>query len=259
MIAEQDAATSAATLPASPDTPPPVTLSFVNNTVVAVMLLGAAALALQGYARSPHAAAPPAQVAAVDQLGFRIALLERRLDTAPPDGGQLGATIVLLALQEMRRKLDAGQPFAVEAAAFRRVAPGLAREDVFARAERHAERGVPTVPALRREFAQLRPMVERQISAAGGIAGRVARGWQDVLLTLSLADPQPPSAAQALLQLDEALVAGDARAALAAGQHMAGEGAALVDPWLTALRARVEAERDFDTLQTAGWRSLAAQ
>jgi hypothetical protein len=205
------------------------------------------------------AAAPQAAGIALDQLAFRLALLERRAEAAPPDGGMVSAALGLVALQEARRRLDAGQPFAAEIAALRRFQPALAGSDALDTAERHAAQGIETMEAIRRHFARLRPMLERQAAPPGGVGAWLGRGWQAVLETLALTDARPPVGAEALRAVDEALAAGDLGTAQAASERLQGEAAHMLDSWLPALRARLATERAFDTLQMESWRRMAAQ
>jgi hypothetical protein len=225
--------------------------------IAGVVALGRpSALPVQQAAAAQMAAAPQAPGLTLDQLAFRIALLERRADAAPADGGTLGAALGLVALQDARRRFDAGQPFVIEIAALRRFSPALAESAALDLAERHAAQGIETVEAIRRHFTRLRPMLERQATPPGGVGAWLGRGWQSMLETLALADAQPPAGAEALRLVDEALAAGDLGAAQDAAGRLHGEAARMLDSWLPALRARLATERAFDALQSEGWRRM---
>ncbi len=228
--------------------------------IAGIVAFGApSTLPVQQATAAQIVAPPQAPGFTLDQLAFRLTLLERRADAAPADGGVVGAAIGLVVLQDARRRLDAGQPFATELAALRRFAPTLAESDALDIAERHAAQGIETTEAIRRHFARLRPMLERQAAPPGGVGAWLGRGWRSVLETLALADARPPGGVEALRLVDEALAVGDLGAAQDAADRLQGEAARMLHSWLPVVRARLSAERAFDALKAESWRRMVAQ
>lgn len=202
----------------------------------------------------PAASAPAS--AAVDQLAFRVALLERRAVAPAAAAAPVDGALSLLALHDLRRRLDAGEVFDQEAAALRRFAPAMADLPAFLALEALAPRGVETTAALAQQFAQLRPMLDRHLQPASGVVDRIWRGWQWTLVTLAVSDPMPEPAAIALRRVEEALARADARAALEAAATLDGEPGTILRPWLTALRARVAADGAAEALRHAAWQRV---
>lgn len=217
---------------------------------------GAPSVATHAASAAPAVVPPAASTAALDQLAFRIAMLERQAVAASPDRDLLGSVLALIAVQEMRRRLQAGQPFVAEISALRRVAPPL-DGDALSVVERHAAQGLETAATLRRQFARMRPMLERQAATTGSATGWFGRAWHGVLVTLSIADAPVPDGVQALHRIDAALAADDLDMALAAAQRLDGEAARMLRAWLSALGARLETERALDALQMAAWQRVA--
>ncbi len=254
----------------------PAILAVGVIVVLAIMLIAAirsarhdseAALASAGRAGQSDLATADMSRAAliqqVQQLAFRLALIEARLRDSPAStlaaGGPAaeGSVPALLALFEVRDRLARGGSFAAPLAVLRRTAPAGVGRDLDALLV-HAATGVATQETLRIEFNRLLPVLDDLAAQEDGrIIGRMQRGVTDILAGMGLLDPSlPPPTRRALDTMTDALARGDVAKAVDAATALPADHQTIIASWLTTARARVDVEHSVEALSARAWHAM---
>jgi hypothetical protein len=187
-------------------------------------------------------------------LAGRVAALEAHMAALARPPNETPALI--LALLEMREKIDAAQPFTAQYAAF--LALAQQRPDLLAAARplaALAQSGVASRAALARDLAHLARTAASARPAAASPPG--GGGWSALVLeqlrrlvTIRRisGDRQTPLEAS-VAQAEADLARGDLGAAVTRLQALPGPSAEAVRPWLEAARRRLSAETALLRLQ----------
>jgi hypothetical protein len=193
-------------------------------------------------------------------LANRVASLETR--AAAPARAEGKEAALLVALLQMRERLDAGQPFAAPYAAFLALAQG--RPKLLAVAQplaALARDGVASRAALARDLAHLAGPIAtaRPPAAADDWSGRMLDQLRRLVTIRRIGGGHetPPEAAVERAQAD--LARGDLAAAAKAIEALSGPAAAAARPWLAEARRRLAAETALARLQQRLEAGLARQ
>lgn len=183
-------------------------------------------------------------------LAGRVAALETRM--AAPARAEGKQAALLVALLQMRERLDAATPFAAPYAAFRALAQG--RPELLAAAQplaALAPEGVKSRAALARDLAHLAGPIAtaRAPAAADDWSGRVLDQLRRLVTIRRIGGGHetPPEAAVEQAQAD--LAHGDLAAAVKAIETLSGPSATAAQPWLAEARRRLAAEAALARLQ----------
>lgn len=207
-----------------------------------------AALEQQAKALSERPAPPadlPERVAAVEQQSKAIA---ERLDaTAPPAGEALRMALVL-GVGELSEQVLSGRPYAD---ALVQVESLLGADAALAAPLKEwASGGVPTLPALRRDFDDVaRSVVEAAMGEGDHWLDHV-KGRLAALFVLRRTGEVPGDAPDAIVARAEArLEAGDLAAAVAEVGKLTGRAAEAAAGWQQRAQARLDAEKALAALK----------
>jgi hypothetical protein len=183
-------------------------------------------------------------------LADRIAALETRM--AAPARAEGKEAALLVALLQMRERLDAATPFAVPYAAFLALAQD--RPELLAAAKplaAPAQDGVASRAALARDLARLAGPIAtaRPPAAADDWSGRMLDQLRRLVTIRRIGGGHktPPEAAVEQAQAD--LARGDLAAAVQAIETLSGPSATAAQPWLAKARRRLAAEAALTDLQ----------
>lgn len=211
-------------------------------------------------AKADNDAAAPLQ-ADIERLGALAADLEGRLAALETRAAAPVATqpAMLLAVGQLRAALRGSGPFEAELGAVTALAgdddAGLA--EARASLAAYAGAGVPTVAALRADFANVALDVVRAARAPGDSTwidrtiDRLAR----LVTVRRVGDVAGDTAAATVARAEQRLAGGDLAAAVAEVQRLEGPAAKAAAAWLAEARARLAAERVLSQLEA---RAVAA-
>lgn len=199
------------------------------------------------------------QVAGIDRragdLAARIAALETRMAAparAPEVHTKDREAALLVALLQMRERLDAGRPFAAPYAAFLALAQG--RPQLLAAAAPLAplaRDGVARRAALARDFSRLAGAIATAHgpAAANDWSGRILDQLRRLVTIRRIGGRHETPAEAAVARAQADLARGDLAAAVPAIAALSGPPAAAARPWLAAARRRLAAETALARLQ----------
>ena len=190
------------------------------------------------------------ELSSLVDLPQQVRDLAQRIEAA---AGQTDRTAFVLAAGQLEAALDAGQPFASELGAVRR----LAAEDqelapLLDQLQEQSDEGIPTLAQLRARFEDM------ALAAAQAATTEVRGGWADRALARlrSVVTVRPVGgdvagdAPEARLARAEArLEEGDLAAAVAELEGLQGTAAEASAPWLADARARVAADQAIERLR----------
>lgn len=197
----------------------------------------------------------------LDALAKRVDQIEKAAASARAQG--VADAALSLAVAQLRRAIDAGQPFPAELAAAR----SFAGDDAKIKAaldvlEPHAQNGVATRGSLAAEF----PIVADRV--LGTAAPREEGGWKQAVLDRldALIKVRPVGAAvegetaQAKVARAEALASrGDLQGAIGELAALEGPPAAAAKPWIDRVKARLAALQALAALEAQATQNLAAK
>ncbi len=180
-----------------------------------------------------------AQAAAAQALAARITALEG----ARAQAGEAGKRAALVVgLSSLRGAVERGQPFAAELKAV--AALGLPA-DAARTLEAHAERGVPTGPALAQRFSALAPALLRAAPARasdGTLIDRLTATAQNLVRVRPVGEAAGDDVPTVVSRMEARLRRGDVAGALADLERLPEPVRALAASWAAEARARVAAE-----------------
>lgn len=180
-----------------------------------------------------------AQAAAAQALVARITALEG----ARAQAGEAGKRAALVVgLSSLRGAVERGQPFAAELKAV--AALGLPA-DAARTLETHAERGVPTGPALAQRFSALAPALLRAAPARasdGTLIDRLTATAQNLVRVRPVGEAAGDDVPTVVSRMEARLRRGDVAGALADLERLPEPVRALAASWAAEARARVAAE-----------------
>ena len=188
-------------------------------------------------------------------LTNQVAALETRIAARPHPAGK--ETALLLALLQMRDKIEKSQPFAAQYDAFATLAQGRP-ELVTAAAPLAplAKSGIASRAALAHDLSRIADSIAAASPAAAAGSG-TSEDWSAQVLdqlhrlvTIRRLDGGRQTPAEAAVAHAEAdLTRGDLAAAVATLQTVSGPSATAAQPWLAAARQRLTAETALSRLQ----------
>lgn len=180
-----------------------------------------------------------AQAAVAQALVARIAALEGARAQAG-DAGKRAALVV--GLSSLRGAVERGLPFAAELKAVS--ALGLPAEAART-LEAHAERGLPTAPALAQRFSALAPALLRAAparAADGTLIDRLTATAQNLVRVRPVGEAAGDDVPTAVSRMEARLRRGDVAGALGDLERLPEPVRALAASWAAEARARVAAE-----------------
>jgi hypothetical protein len=225
--------------------PQPADLSGVNERTAAIeATLKELRGSLADLRRMAQSAPPAASPSAVDALANRIGGLERQISALAkpdpaPDIKQLIAQ--LSALKELSDAIESGRPFLKELEVAR--ARLGANAAALAPLEASASTGLPTTAALARRFEPLAPQLVREPSADQGILARLLANATRLVEVRRVGEPEGSGTSAVVARMETSLARSDLDGALAEAEALPEAAQAAAGEWLTAARARRDAER----------------
>lgn len=190
------------------------------------------------------------------QLEDQVARLTARLESAERALAEVAAKretnpALLLAIGQVREAARSGQPYASELAVARLAASTdaaiLALLDGLAPS---AERGLPTLAALKRAFEAAKPSILKEAAPADADWKAKTLDRLSKLVTVRrIGETAPPESADgAVARAEAALARDDLAAAAGALANLEGPAAEAAKPWLAEAARRLEGERRLSEL-----------
>lgn len=212
-------------------------------------------------ANAPDPAAPQ-RITALDE---RISTLSGELETLSGTVEQLRAqnadqvaqakaAALAVALANLRRAVEGGDPFKPELDALRRLSATPIEAEVLAAA---AEDGVQTLRQLQESFPRFARKALEAAGASGddSIIGQIVDSARSVVNVRPLGEIEGDGPAAVIARIENRLKAGDLPSAIEQTDDLSGKAAVQLLPWVQEAKTRIEADREMDAIET---RVLAA-
>jgi hypothetical protein len=199
--------------------------------------------------QAPEAASPQA----VDKLSGRIGGLEERIAAlvaaraAQPTNAALASEIV--SLNALSGALRAGQPFAKELDAARSQLGE--RATALAPLEPYAAKGLPTLEALQRQFADLAPKILSGPEPNGNFFERLMTNAGRLVQVRPVGEPAGNTPGAIVARAETKLGRRDLNGAIAEVESLPEAQRAIAAGWLTAAKQRRDAEQAIQRLAEA--------
>jgi len=164
-------------------------------------------------------------------------------------------TALMIAFTNMRDAALAGRPYRTHYDTVLRLTK---KRPVFATLERYADAGLPTEDRLKADFsaaAEAALAAERRADA-DGLPGDLMAGLQDVFSVRPKGDAAGDGLGARLARAELKVEAGDYGLALQELKGLSGPGAAALEPWIAATRARLALAAALETVHADILRTL---
>lgn len=167
---------------------------------------------------------------------------------------QAKAAALAVALANLGRALERGEPFKPELDALRRLSATPIETDVLGSA---AEDGVPTLRALQESFPRFARKALKASGASGddSIIGQIVDSARSVVNVRPLGEIEGDGPSAIIARIENRLQAGDLSAAIEQTDALSGEAAVQLLPWVQRAKTRIEADKEMDAIEA---RVLAA-
>ncbi len=162
---------------------------------------------------------------------------------------QARAAALAVALANLRRAIDNGDPFEPELETLRRLSSAELETPVLSEA---AADGVPTLRALRDSFPGF---ARNALKAAGetgssSIIGQIVDSARSVVNVRPVGEIEGDGPGAVIARIENRLQAGELAAAIAHTDDLSGEAAVQLLPWVQQARTRIEADREMSAIET---------
>ncbi len=212
-------------------------------------------------ANAPDPAAPQ-RITALDETIYKLSsefetlrgTVEQLRAQNADQVAQAKAAALAVALANLRRAVERGDPFKPELDALRRLSATPIEAEALGGA---AEDGVQTLRELQESFPRFARKALEASGASGddSIIGQIVDSARSVVNVRPLGEIEGDGPGAVIARIENRLKAGDLPAAVEQTDDLSGEAAVQLLQWVQQAKTRIEADREMDVIET---RVLAA-